>query len=162
MNKLQDSNFNENTMKRIFEKILNQEINESQQRHKNRQLMNEALTQKQKREVLDYIKENSFFPLIDGKHFYFIVPVDDEHLKMEPEFKNQLKREGYYKEYCISGIISSEAAKLPIDVSRLPIHGSSDKFDTKWFAYTYNDCFAKDLRDRIMKLSKRLDIDEIM
>ena len=149
-------------MKRIFEKILNQEINESQQRHKNRQLLNEALTQKQKREVLDYIKENSFFPLIDGKHFYFIVPVDDEHLKMEPEFKNQLKREGYYGEYCISGIISSEAAKLPIDVSRLPIHGSSDKFDTKWFAYTYDDCFAKDLRDRIMKLSKRLDIDEIM
>ena len=149
-------------MKRIFEKILNQEINESQQRHENRQLLNEALTQKQKKEVLDYIKENSFFPLIDGKHFYFIVPVDDEHLKMEPEFKNQLKREGYYKEYCISGIISSEAAKLPIDVSRLPIHGSSDKFDTKWFAYTYDDCFAKDLRDRIIKLSKRLDIDEIM
>ena len=149
-------------MKRIFEKILNQELNESQQRHKNRQLLNEALTQKQKREVLDYIKENSFFPLIDGKHFYFIVPVDDEHLKMEPEFKNQLKREGYYGEYCISGIISSEAAKLPIDVSRLPIHGSSDKFDTKWFAYTYDDCFAKDLKDRIMKLSKRLDIDEIM
>ena len=149
-------------MKRIFEKILNQEINESQQRHKNRQLLNEALTQKQKREVLDYIKENSFFPLIDGKHFYFIVPVDDEHLKMEPEFKNRLEREGYYGEYCISGIISSEAAKLPIDVSRLPIHGSLDKFDTKWFAYTYDDCFAKDLKDRIMKLSKRLDIDEIM
>ena len=148
-------------MKRIFEKILNQEINESQQRRENRQHLNEALTQKQKREVLDYIKDNSFFPLIDGKNFYFIVPVDDKHLKMEPEFKNQLKREGYYGEYCISGIISSEAAKLPIDVSRLPIHGSSDRFDTKWFAYTYDDCFAKDLRDRIMKLSKRLDIDEI-
>ena len=142
-------------MKRIFEKILNQEMNESYKRHENRQLLNEALTQKQKREVLDYIKENSFFPLLDGKNFYFIVPVDDEHLKMEPEFKNQLKREGYYGEYCISGIISSEAAKLPIDVSRLPIHRSSDRFDTKWFAYTYDDCFAKDLRDRIMKLSKR-------
>lgn len=45
-------------MKRIFEKILNHELNESQQRHENRQLLNEALTQKQKREVLDYIKEN--------------------------------------------------------------------------------------------------------
>ena len=96
------------------------------------------------------------------KNFYFIVPVDDEHLKMKPEFKDQLKREGYYGEYCISGIISSEAAKLPIDMSWLPIHGSSDRFDAKWFAYTYDDCFAKDLRDRIMKLSKRLDIDEIM
>ena len=38
-------------------------MNESQQRHENRQLLNEALTKKQKREVLDYIKENSFFPL---------------------------------------------------------------------------------------------------
>ena len=149
-------------MKRIFEKILNHELNESQQRHENRQLLNEALTQKQKREVLDYIKENSFFPLIGGKNFYFIVPVDDEHLKMELKFKDKLKREGYYGEYCISGIISSEAAKLPIDVSWLPIHGSSDRFDAKWFAYTYDDCFAKDLRDRMMKLSKRLDIDEIM
>ena len=81
---------------------------------------------------------------------------------MEHEFKDQLKREWYYGEYCISGIISSEAAKLPIDMSWLPIHGSSDRFDAKWFAYTYDDCFAKDLRDRIMKLSKRLDIDEIM
>ena len=60
------------------------------------------------------------------KNFYFIVPVDDEHLKMEHEFKDQLKREGCYGEYCISGIISSEAAKLPIDVSLLPIHGSLD------------------------------------
>ena len=100
-----------------MKKILNQELNESQQRHKNRQLLNEALTQKQKREVLDYIKENSFFPLVGGKNFYFIVPVDDEHLKMEPEFKDQLEREWYYGEYRISGIISSEAAKLPIDVS---------------------------------------------
>lgn len=149
-------------MKRIFEKILNHELNESRQIHKNRQLLNEALTQKQKREVLDYIKENSFFPLVGGKNFYFIVPVDDEHLKMGHEFKDQLKREGYYGEYCISGIISSEAAKLPIDVSWLQIHGSSDRFDAKWFAYTYDDCFAKDLRDRIMKLSKRLDIDEVM
>lgn len=47
-------------MERIFEKILNHEINESQQRHENRQLLNEALTQKQKREVLNYIKENNF------------------------------------------------------------------------------------------------------
>ena len=54
-------------MKRIFEKILNQEINESQQRRENRQPLNEALTQKQKREVLDYIKENSFFPLVGGR-----------------------------------------------------------------------------------------------
>ena len=149
-------------MKRIFEKILNHEINESQQRRENRQLLNEALTQKQKREVLDYIKENSFFPLIDGKNFYFIVPVDDEHIEMDSEFKEQLEREGYYGEYCISGILSSEAAKLPIDMTCLPIYGSPDRFDTKWFAYSYDDCFAKDLRNRIMKLSKRLDVDEIM
>ena len=149
-------------MKRIFEKILNQEINESQQRRENRQLLNEALTQKQKREVIDYIKENSFFPLVDGKHFYFIVPVDDEHIEMDSEFREQLEREGYYGEYCISGILSSEAAKLPINMSWLPIYGSSNRFETKWFAYSYDDCFAKDLRDRMMKLSKRLDIDEIM
>ena len=149
-------------MKRIFEKILNHEINESQQRRENRQHLNEALTQKQKREVLDYIKENSFFPLVDGKHFYFIVPVDDEYIEMDPEFREHLEREGYYGEYCISGILSSEAAKLPIDMTYLPIYGSPDRFDTKWFAYSYDDCFAKDLRNRIMKLSKRLDIDEIM
>ena len=149
-------------MKRIFEKILNQELNESQQRRENRQLLNEALTQKQKREVLDYIKENSFFPLVDGKHFYFIVPVDDEHIEMDSEFREQLEREGYYGEYCISGILSSEAAKLPINMTYLPVWWSPDKFETKWFAYTYDDCLAKDLRNRIMKLSKRLDIDEIM
>ena len=149
-------------MKRIFEKILNHEINESQQRLENRQLLNEALTQKQKREVLDYIKENSFFPLVDGKHFYFIVPVDDEHIEMDPEFREQLEREGYYGEYCISGILSSEAAKLPINMTYLPVWWSPDRFEKKWFAYSYDDCFAKDLRDRMMKLSKRLDIDEIM
>lgn len=149
-------------MKRIFEKILNHEINESQQRRENRQLLNEALTQKQKREVLDYIKENSFFPLVDGKHFYFIVPVDDEYIEMDSEFREQLEREGYYGEYCISGILSSEAARLPIDMTCLPIYGSPSRFDTKWFAYSYDDCLAKDLRNRIMKLSKRLDIDEIM
>lgn len=149
-------------MERIFEKILNQEINESKQRHDNRRLLNEALTQKQKREVLNYIKEHSFVPLIGGNNFYFIVPVDNEHIKMTPEFEEQLEREGLYGRSYISGILSSSAAKLPIGMGWLPINGSSNQYVTKWIEHSYDDCFDRDLKDRQMKLSKRLDIEEIM
>lgn len=147
-------------MKRIFEKILNQEINDSQRIYENRQLLTEALTQKQKREVLDYIKEHSFVPLIGGNYYYFIVPADDIYLNMPPKLEDQLKRNAVYGTY-ISGIISKEAARLPIDSSWLPIYGFQDNFVTKWFANDYETAFARDLRDRQMKLSKRLDLDKI-
>lgn len=148
-------------MKRIFEKILNQEINDSHRIYENRQLLNEALTQKQKREVLDYIKENKFFPLDGGNNFYFIVPVDNEHIEMTPEFEEQLEREGLYGRSYISGILSSSDAELPIGMVWLPINGSSNRYVTKWIEHSYDDCFDRDLKDRQVKLSKRLDIEKI-
>jgi hypothetical protein len=146
-------------MERIFEQILNQSMIESGRKNSR---LNEALTQKQKKDVLSYIKEHSFFPLTGGNYSYFIVPVDDEHIEMTLEFKEQLENEGYYGRYYVSGIMSSSVAKLPIGMKWLPIYGNSNRFDTKWFSRSYDDCFAKDLKDRMMKLSKRLDIDEIM
>lgn len=148
-------------MKRIFEKILNQEITESSQRLENRQLLTEALTKKQKREVLDYIKEHSFFPLIHGNYSYFIVPMDDEHIEMTPELREQLEDDGLYGESYISGIVSSSEAKLPLSTKWLPIFGSSNRYQTKWICNFYDTCFERDLKDRAMKLAVRLDIDKI-
>lgn len=145
-------------MERIFEQILNQSMIESGRKNSR---LNEALTQKQKKDVLNYIKEHSFFPLTGGNYSYFIVPVDDEHIEMTPKFKEQLENEGYYGESYISGILSASEAELPISMNWLPIYGSSNRFETKWFSRSYDGCFAKDLQDRMMKLSKRLDIDEI-
>lgn len=144
-------------MERIFERILNQSL--SEKRHKNSRL-NEALTKKQKRDVIDYIKEHSFFPLIDG-NYYFIVPMDDEHIKMPSELREQLENEGFYGESVISGIVSSSEAKLPLSTKWLPIFGSSSRFQTKWICSFYDTCFARDLKDRAMRLSARLDIDKI-
>lgn len=124
-----------------------------------RSALREALTQKQKRYVLNYVKENSFFPCDNGKNFYFLVPVDDKHIKMTPKFKKQLKDEGLYGNTFIGGM--TDTAELPIDMMWLPIYGNPDRYVTKWLSYSFDSCFDSDLRDRGRGLSKRLDLDKI-
>lgn len=124
-----------------------------------RSALREALTQKQKKYVLNYVKENSFFPCDNGKNFYFLVPVDDKHIKMTPKFKKQLKDEGLYGNTFIGGM--TDTAELPIDMMWLPIYGNPDRYVTKWLSYSFDSCFDSDLRDRGRGLSKRLDLDKI-
>lgn len=121
--------------------------------------LREALTQKQKNYVLNYVKENSFFPCDNGKNFYFLVPVDDKHIKMTPKFKKQLKDEGLYGNTFIGGM--TDTAKLPIDMMWLPIYGDPDRYVTRWLSHSFNSCFDRDLRERGRGLSRRLDLDKM-
>lgn len=87
--------------------------------------------------------------------------MDDKHIKMPTELREQLENEGFYRESVISGIVSSSEAKLPLSTKWLPIFGSSNRFQTKWICSFFDTCFARDLKDRAMRLSARLDIDKI-
>lgn len=153
----------------VVDKLLNkrlalqkelEQMKESKSLDKNKgSVLYEALTQKQKNYVLNYVKEYSFFPCDSGKNFYFLVPVDDKHIKMTPKFKKQLKDEGLYGNTFIGGM--TDKAELPIDMMWLPIYGDPNRYVTKWLSHSFNSCFDSDLRDRGRGLSRRLDIDKI-
>ena len=124
-----------------------------------RKVIKSALTQKQKTQVLDYIKKNTFFPCDNGESFFFIVPIDEEHIKMTPKFKKQLEDEGLYGNVYYGGMCDNP--KLPINMEWLPIYGDSNKYVTKWFRYSYDSAFDDRLRERSFGLSKRLDLDTL-
>lgn len=87
--------------------------------------------------------------------------MDDEHIEMIPELREQLEDDGLYGESVVSGIVPSSVAQLPISMKWLPIFGSSNRYQTKWICNFYDTCFERDLKDRAMKLAVRLDIDKI-
>lgn len=88
----------------------------------------------------------------DGNVLYIVKPVNDENYDDIPDkLVEQLKSEGKYGWYCSACVVRGN-----ISIESLPIYGHSDRYETKLFYSSIEDCISHDLRYKWMAIYERI------
>lgn len=88
----------------------------------------------------------------DGDTLYIVKPVDENNYDDIPEnLVKQLKSENKYGWYCSVCVMRDN-----VSIESLPIYGHTDRYETKWFYSSIEDCINHDLRDKWMAIYERI------
>lgn len=84
---------------------------------------------------------------------YVVVTANEKNIEMNEGFKKALKEDGRYGAYI--GFVTFEK-QAPYSMDSLPIYGGQNGYVTKWFTHDFKTAIETDLKDRKMKLLKRV------